>query len=48
MGVAATGTQIAMSETHVERIRDGRIASHSGDIDMLGLLQQIGAISAPA
>ncbi|MGE0600601.1 MAG: ester cyclase [Dehalococcoidia bacterium] len=47
MGVPATGRQVSMSETHIERIRDGRIVSHSGDIDMLGLLQQIGAIPAP-
>ena len=48
MGVAATGRKVTMSETHIERVRDGRIVSHSGDIDMLGLLQQIGALPAPA
>lgn len=48
MGIPATGRQVTMSETHIERIRDGKIVSHSGDIDMLGLLQQIGAIPAPA
>jgi predicted ester cyclase len=48
MGVPATGKRVSMSETHVERIRDGKIVSHTGDIDMLGLLQQIGAIPSPA
>ena len=48
MGVPATGRRVTMSETHLERIRDGKIVSHSGDIDMLGLLQQIGAVPAPA
>lgn len=48
MGVPATGRRITMSETHIEHIRDGKIVSHSGDIDMLGLLQQIGAVPAPA
>jgi predicted ester cyclase len=48
MGVPATGRRVTMSETHIERIRDGKIVSHSGDIDMLGLLQQIGAVPAPA
>ncbi len=48
MGVPATGRRVTMSETHIERIRDGKIVSHSGDIDMLGLLQQIGAAPAPA
>lgn len=47
MGIPATGKRISMSETHVERIRNGKIASHTGDIDMLGLMQQIGAIPAP-
>lgn len=48
MGIPATGRKVTMSETHIERIRDGKIVSHSGDIDMLGLLQQIGAVPAPA
>lgn len=47
MGVPATGRRIAMSETHLDTIRDGKIVSHTGDIDMLGLLQQIGAVPAP-
>lgn len=46
MGIPATGRRITMSETHIERIREGKIASHSGDVDMLGLMQQIGAIPA--
>ncbi len=48
MGIPATGRRVTMSETHIERIRDGKIVSHTGDIDMLGLMQQIGAIPAPA
>jgi predicted ester cyclase len=48
MGVPATGKRVTMSETHLERIRDGKIVSHTGDTDMLGLLQQIGAIPVPA
>ena len=48
MGIPATGKRISLSETHVDRIRNGKIASHTGDIDMLGLMQQVGAIPAPA
>lgn len=44
MGLPATGKQITMSETHVERIRDVKIVLHSGDTNMLGLMQQVGAI----
>lgn len=47
MGIPPTGKQITMSETHLERIRDGKIVLHSGNIDMLGLMQQLGGIPAP-
>jgi hypothetical protein len=36
-----------MSETHIERIRDGKIVLHSGNTDMLGLMQQVGVIPKP-
>ncbi|MBI2723521.1 MAG: ester cyclase [Chloroflexi bacterium] len=47
MGIPPTGRRITMSETHIERIRDGKIVMHSGDIDMLGLMQQLGAVPGP-
>lgn len=47
MGIPPTGKGITMSETHIERIRDGKIVLHSGDIDMLGLMQQLGSAPAP-
>jgi len=47
MGVPPTGKRITMSETHIERIEGGKIVLHSGDIDMLGLMQQLGAAPAP-
>lgn len=47
MGIPPTGKRITMSETHIERIRDGKIVLHSGDIDMLGLMQQLGGIPEP-
>jgi predicted ester cyclase len=43
MGIPPTGKRITMSETHIERIQDGKIVLHSGNIDMLGLMQQLGA-----
>ena len=46
MGIPATGRRIEMSETHIERIRDGKIVLHSGNIDMFGLMQQLGADTA--
>lgn len=48
MGIPPTGRRVEMSETHIERIRDGKIVLHSGNTDMLGLMQQVGAIPEPA
>lgn len=48
MGVPATGRRITVTETHIERLRDGKIIEHGGDWDQLGLLQQVGAIHGPA
>ncbi|MBI2765512.1 MAG: ester cyclase [Chloroflexi bacterium] len=47
MGISPTGRRIFMSETHIERIRDGKIVLHSGNTDMLGLMQQVGALPGP-
>ena len=47
MGLPPTGKRITMSETHIERIRGGKIVLHSGNTDMLGLMQQLGAIPGP-
>lgn len=46
MGIPPTGKRITMSETHIERIRDGKIILHSGNVDMMGLMQQLGAVPA--
>src|SRR4051794_39852352 len=47
MGVPASGNTVTVTETHLDRIRDGKIVDHGGDWDRLGLLEQIGAIPAP-
>lgn len=44
MGTPATGRQIVMTGIDIERIVDGRIAEHWGGEDMLGVLEQIGAV----
>jgi steroid delta-isomerase-like uncharacterized protein len=46
MGIPASGKKVSISETHIERLRDGKIVEHLGDWDQLGLLQQIGAVPA--
>lgn len=33
-----------MTETRLDRVRDGKLVEHTGDRDQLGLMQQLGAI----
>jgi steroid delta-isomerase-like uncharacterized protein len=47
-GVAATGRQVTATGTSISRIATGRIAEDWIQWDKLGILQQIGAIPAPA
>ena len=47
MGIPATGREYEITETHVLRIRDGKVIEHWRDADMLGLMQQLGALPAP-
>ena len=48
MGIPGTGHTITVTETHFDRIRDGQIVEHGGDWDRLGMLEQLGAVPAPA
>ena len=45
MGMPATGKAYTISETHIFHVRDGKIAEHWRDADMLGMMQQLGASS---
>lgn len=47
LGMTATGKSATWNETHIVRIRDGRIAEHWGVIDQLSMLQQLGVIPMP-
>ena len=48
MGVAPTGRPITVDAISVFRIADGKIAEEWTVWDALGLLQQVGAVPAPA
>jgi steroid delta-isomerase-like uncharacterized protein len=48
MGIPATGKSIRVDAISVLRIEGGQIAEHWCVWDTLGLLQQIGAVPAPA
>jgi len=48
MGIPATGREYEITETHLLRIRDGQVAEHWRDADMLGLMRQLGALPSPS
>ena len=48
MGLPATGKEYTISETHIFHMRDGKVAEHWRDADMLGLMQQLGALPEPS
>jgi steroid delta-isomerase-like uncharacterized protein len=47
-GVPPSGKTIAVQALNIYRLSNGKIVSEVGQPDFLGLLQQIGAIQAPA
>lgn len=46
-GTPATGTHVAFEGMNFYAMADGKIVAERGQSDLLGLLQQIGAMSAP-
>ena len=48
MGVPASGKPISVTYIDLWRARGGRLARNWVQLDILGLLQQVGAIPAPA
>jgi steroid delta-isomerase-like uncharacterized protein len=47
MGIPATGREVTFASMEFNHVAGGRVAEHWVLIDMLGLLQQLGAASAP-
>jgi predicted ester cyclase len=47
MGIPPTGKKVAFDVIDIFRIADGRILEHWFAGDMLGLMQQLGAVPAP-
>ena len=48
LGIPANGNSVDVQWTSLYRLVDGKIVEHSAVMDMLGLLQQLGAIPAMA
>lgn len=47
MGIAPSGKRATLTGIDVSRFEGGRVAEHWEQVDMLGLLQQLGAIPTP-
>jgi steroid delta-isomerase-like uncharacterized protein len=48
LGIEPTGNQINVTAVDMARFRDGRIVEHWGLTDAMSMMQQLGAIPAPA
>ena len=46
-GAAPTGRQVEYSGMSIDRIEGGRVVANYGQADLLGLLEQIGAVRLP-
>ena len=47
MGIPPTGKQLSMTGISIARIEGSKIAEEWGEMDMMGLMQQIGAFPPP-
>jgi predicted ester cyclase len=47
-GIPATGREVTWTEIHIGRYENGKLAEHWGNVDVLGIFQQMGVIPAPA
>lgn len=48
LGIPANGNRVDIQWTSIYRLANGKIVEHSAVMDMLGLLQQLGAVPAMA
>jgi steroid delta-isomerase-like uncharacterized protein len=46
-GIPPTGQQVTFSSIELNRMEGGKVAEHWVELDLLGLLQQLGAIPTP-
>jgi steroid delta-isomerase-like uncharacterized protein len=47
MGIPATGKRVSFGVIDIIRIADGKFVEHWGQMDSMGMMQQLGAIPAP-
>jgi steroid delta-isomerase-like uncharacterized protein len=46
-GIAPTDKEVTFSEIVIDRVVDGKVEEHWFELDLLGLMQQLGAIPEP-
>ena len=46
-GIAPTGKLVTYSGIGIWRLADGKLAEHWSNIDLYGLMQQLGAVGKP-
>lgn len=46
-GIPPTGKRVVVRVIWIDRVLDGRIAQRWGQVDMLGVMRQLGAIPTP-
>jgi predicted ester cyclase len=44
MGIPATGKRIRVTFMNLDRFAGGKVAEHRAEVDMMGLMQQLGAV----
>ncbi len=47
MGIPATGKRVTFVATMIDRLSGGQVVEHWEEIDMLGLMQQLGVAPPP-
>lgn len=47
MGIDPTGTEVAVSGIAIAKFQDGKIVEDWSNIDVLGMMQQLGVLEAP-
>jgi predicted ester cyclase len=46
-GIPPTGQRITVTDTFIDRVADGKIVERWGQVDMLGVMQQLGVVPSP-
>ena len=47
IGIPATGKPLRVEEAHISRYADGKVVEHWIQMDMMSMMQQLGALPAP-